>query len=424
MRVLIINTSDNVGGAAVATNRLVGALNENGAEAVMLVRDNTTHRAEVVVVPGKWRMKWHFLWERLTVFAHLLFRRKRLWEIDIANSGADITRLPEFGKADVVHLSWINQGMLSLDSIRKIIDSGKPVVWTMHDLWPLSSICHYARGCKEYASGCRKCPLLPDNCLVSGLAHSVWNKKKRIYSKSNIHFVTCSSWLADEAKRSGLLGNLPLTSIPNPIDTAVFHPADKQKAKEELSLPADKKVILFVSQKLTDERKGASYLVKALNKLRSCHPEVAQQSVVALLGGRSEELAGEIEMPVFPLGYISGDERLARVYNAADVFVLPSMEDNLPNTLMEALACGVPCVGFNVGGIPEMIDSGCNGYVASAGDVGNLAEGLRRILCEADASELSRNAVAKVEECYSRKSVAQKYMDVYRQIVEQKHPGK
>ncbi len=420
MRVLIINTSDNVGGAAVATNRLVRALNESGVESVMFVRDNTTGRPEVIAAPGKFRMKWCFLLERLTIFFHLHFHRKHLWEVDIANSGIDVTSFPEFRKADVVHLSWINQGMLSLESLRRIIDSGKPVVWTMHDLWPLSSICHYARGCEKYTMGCDDCPLLPNGCFGASLAHKVWEEKKHIYSRSDINFVTCSRWLAGEAERSGLLGDLPLTSIPNPIDTKVFCPKSKDESKSKLGLPEDKKVILFVAQKVTDERKGASFFVTALNKLCADYPEVAEKSVVALLGGKSEELACRIAMPVFSLGYVSGDERLARVYNAADVFVLPSMEDNLPNTVMEALACGVPCVGFNVGGIPEMIDSARSGYIARAGDADDLAEGIRWVLAEADASELSRNAVMKVEECYSLQSVAQRYMDVYRHAIEQK----
>ena len=150
MRVLIINTSERTGGAAVAANRLMEALNNNGVKAKMLVRDKETDSLTVAGTGGGLRQRWHFLWERWCIFSRLHFSRKHLFEIDIANVGTDVTRTREFIEADVVHLSWINQGMLSLSGIKKILDSGKPVVWTMHDFWPATAICHYPHGCKAY----------------------------------------------------------------------------------------------------------------------------------------------------------------------------------------------------------------------------------------------------------------------------------
>ena len=144
MRILIVNTSEKTGGAAVAANRLKDALNNSGVKAKMLVRDKLTDDITVVSLGHKWRNQWHLLWERFCVFWNLHFSRNHLFEIDIANAGSDITKLREFKEADIIHLSWINQGMLSLNNIKKILRSGKPVVWTMHDLWPASSICHSA----------------------------------------------------------------------------------------------------------------------------------------------------------------------------------------------------------------------------------------------------------------------------------------
>ena len=150
MRILIVNTSEKTGGAAVAANRLKDALNNSGVKAKMLVRDKLTDDITVVSLGHEWKNQWHLLWERFCVFWNLHFSRNHLFEIDLANSGADITKLREFKEADIIHLSWINQGMLSLNSIKKILCSGKPVVWTMHDLWHASSICHYAHGCYRY----------------------------------------------------------------------------------------------------------------------------------------------------------------------------------------------------------------------------------------------------------------------------------
>lgn len=177
-------------------------------------------------------------------------------------------------------------------------------------------------------------------------------------------------------KKSALLAGQSITSIPNPIDTHVFCPADKAAARLELGLPEDRNIILFVSQRVTDKRKGMDYLVEAVRTLTEKHPEMKADTAIAILGGHSEELAGRLDLPVYPLGYISEEHKIAGAYNAADVFVSPSLEDNLPNTIMEAMACGVPCAGFKVGGIPEMIDNGKNGYVAALRDADDLARGI------------------------------------------------
>ena len=150
MRVLIINTSERIGGAAVAANRLTEALNNNGIQAKMLVRDKQTDQITVVELDRSWKNIWRFIWERLVIWKANKFKKNNLFSVDIANTGANITSLPEFVQADVVHLHWINQGMLSLNSIKKIINSGKPIVWTMHDMWPFTGICHHARECDNF----------------------------------------------------------------------------------------------------------------------------------------------------------------------------------------------------------------------------------------------------------------------------------
>ena len=148
MRVLIINTSERIGGAAIAASRLMESLKNNGIKAKMLVRDKQTDQISVVRLKSNWLQVWKFMWERIVIWSANRFRRYHLFDVDIANTGTDITSLPEFRQADVIHLHWVNQGMLSLKDIRKILTSGKPVVWTMHDMWPCTGICHYARECK------------------------------------------------------------------------------------------------------------------------------------------------------------------------------------------------------------------------------------------------------------------------------------
>lgn len=421
MRVLIVNTSERTGGAAVAAHRLMDALNNHGVKARMLVRDKETDSLTVIGLQGKWRQQWCFLWERFVIFLHLHFKRQRLFEIDIANAGTDITKLREFREADVIHLHWINQGMLSLSVISKILRSGKPVVWTMHDLWPATAICHYARGCKNHRTSCSHCPLLPGNGSANDLASRVWRRKQRMLDGYSISFVACSQWLCGEARASALLKGQNVKSIPNAIDTRVYCPSNKQEARRAAGLPTDCKVILFVSQRVTDERKGMDYLIEAVSQLSSQYTDMRQQVVIAILGGHSEVLAERLSLPVHSLGYVSDEQQIVNIYRSADVFVTPSLEDNLPNTIMEAMACGVPCVGFKVGGIPEEIDHQKNGYVAQYRDAADLARGIRWVLYESDYDTLSRSAVTKVAHSYSQQSVALRYTELYNEAIAQKH---
>ena len=417
MRVLIVNTSERTGGAAVAANRLMKALNNNGAKAKMLVRDKETDALTVVPLPHSPRLRWHFLWERLVVFCRLHFSRQHLFEVDIANAGSDVTNLPEFLEADVIHLHWINQGMLSLKGIQKILQSGKPVVWTMHDIWPATALCHVTLGCERFTTQCENCRLLSGGGSSNDFSTTVWRRKQRMLAGGSIYFVACSRWLESEAKRSALLKGQKITSIPNPIDTRIYKVGNKQEARQRLGLPLDKKLILFASQRVTNVNKGMDYLIEACQQL-----QLADTAVV-ILGGHAEEVVSQLSLEAYPLGYVNEEQRIVDVYQAVDVFVLPSLSENLPNTIMEAMACGVPCVGFKVGGIPEEIDHRRNGYVAEYRHAEDLAQGIRWILSEADYEKLSQNAVQKVMQNYSQQSVALKYLDVYHQAQAFRHYG-
>ncbi len=421
MRVLIINTNERIGGAAVAASRLTEALNNNGVKAKMLVRDKQTDLLTTIPLPSSWLLKWHFLWERLVIFFHLHFSKKHLFEIDIANSGTDITNLPVFKEADVIHLHWINQGMLSLQNIRKILKSGKPVVWTMHDLWPATAICHLSLGCNQFSSECHHCKYLPNNGSKHDLAYKIWTRKKNTYNQGNISFVTCSHWLESEAKKSALLKEFNITTIPNPIDTHLYCRGNQEEARKKENLPTDRKLILCVCQRLTNRNKGMQYLVEACNQLATSHPEMRDQTGVILLGSHAEELAEQLPFPTYPLGYIVDEQRIINIYRSADLFVLPSLSENLPNTIMEAMACGIPCLAFRIGGIPEEIDHKRNGYLAKYEDASDLANGIRWILFESDYDQLSSQCTTKVARNYSQSSVSIQYIEVYQHAIAQNH---
>jgi glycosyltransferase involved in cell wall biosynthesis len=421
MRILIVNTSERTGGAAVAASRLMEALCNYGVKAKMLVRDKETQSLTVSALPGQRRSQCHFLWERFVIWLHLHFRRQHLFDIDIANAGTDITRLPEFQEADVIHLHWVNQGMLSLKNIRKILESGKPVVWTMHDIWPATAICHLTLDCRHFENQCQQCRLLPGGGSVNDLAAQVWQRKQRMLSGRHIHFVACSQWLAEEARHSALLQGQIVTSIPNPIDTHFYRPHDKQEARQLLGLPAEGPVVLFASQRVTNQYKGMNYLIAACQQLAAQHPKLRATMTVAILGGHAEEIVGQMPFRTHALGYVNDEQRIVAVYNAADVFVLPSLSENLPNTIMEAMACGVPSVAFRIGGIPEEIDHRQNGYVANYQDSDDLAQGIWWTLFEADQESLRKACLQKVSHCYSQQSVANRYFELYEGLCSHHH---
>ena len=419
MRVLIINTSERVGGAAIAANRLMEALKKNGVKAKMLVRDKQTDQMTVSAIPSSWLLPLKFVWERLCIFVANRFKKENIFQMDLANTGTDITHLYEFEQADVIHLHWTNQGFLSLSDLNKILHSGKPVVITMHDMWYFTGICHYSGECKRYESSCYKCPLLSNGGWGKDWAKSVFEKKRKMYADTRISFVGCSNWIANLARNSSLTQGQFVINIPNTINTSVFHPTDMAEVRRKWNLPAEKKLILFGSQRITDERKGFRYLAEACNIIKEKNTQLAKELGIVVLGSHSDKVESLIPFKVFPVNYLSNEHEVMEMYNAVDLFVTPSLQDNLPNTIVEAMACGTPCVGFNVGGIPEMIDHKSNGYVAHYMDAGDFATGIQWCLDEDNYDSLRTNAYKKAIITYSEDRIARRYTDVYEMLLGQ-----
>ena len=418
MRVLIINTSEKIGGAAIAARRLMEALKSNGIKAKMLVRDKQTDQLTVIGLKKSWLNIWKFIWERIVIWKANRFKRHELFSVDLANTGIDITSLPEFKQADIIHLHWINQGMLSLRNIRQIVESGKPVVWTMHDMWPFTGICHYAGNCERYTTECHHCPSLYGGGGKKDLAYRTFRKKKKLFENTRITFVACSRWLESLARQSTLLQGQTITNIPNAINTNLFMPRNKQEARKRCGLPEDKKLLLFGSLKITDKRKGVDYLIRACELLSRKYPDMRNRLGVVVVGKQAQQTDGLLPFPVYSMDYVSDEKRLVDIYNAIDLYVTPSLQDNLPNTIVEAMACGVPCVGFNVGGIPQMIDHLHNGYVAEYQSVEDFANGIHWTLNVGEYQELSEAACRKAVSCYSENTIAKKYIEIYNKATE------
>jgi glycosyltransferase involved in cell wall biosynthesis len=408
MNILIINTSDLNGGAAIAAHRLLNALKYSGVSVKMIVREKLSNDRDVLSIGNNLINKFSFYLERGEIFLYNGLSRSNLFDVSTAKRGITITDTEEFKQADVVHLHWVNQGMLSLNEVKKILSSGKKVVWTMHDMWPFTGICHYAGDCDLYINGCGNCPLLRYPSKYD-LSRTTYRKKTSTYSKGEIIFVACSKWLKEMAIKSPLTVGHHITSIPNPIDTEVYRPLNKNEIINKLNLPSDKKIILFAAVKASDKRKGLDYLIEASNILKNYSKEI----VFLIAGNRSEEIENKFALPVKSMGYVSPED-MPLLYNAADLFVSPSLQDNLPNTIMESMSCGTPCIGFNTGGIPQMIDHQTNGYISEYQNSEDLANGILWSLFNTDTNQLGLNARKKVIENYSNEIIAEQYIEIYK----------
>lgn len=426
LKVLLVNTSDRAGGAAIAACRLLKALRKEGIDAQMICSNKClpTPTDGIIYTKRGWRSQLRFLLERLEIFIKNGFTRRGLFAIDTARMGNDITHTKAFKEADVVHLHWINQAMLSLADVERILKTGKPVVWTMHDMWNITGVCHQSGSCNRWTNNCGKCPLL-SRPSAHDLSHTTFRRKQKLYSHYKLTFVGCSQWLTSLAKQSPLLQGQRIESIPNPIDTRYYAPLEvgdetnKNKLRQRLGLPPNKQLILFTAFNVTDPNKGIDYLIESITMLCQEHPELKNKIGIVLAGKGAETLRDSFSVEAYPMGYIEDEERMRQLYQAVDLLAMPTLMDNLPNTIAEAMSCSVPCVAFNVGGVPQMVDTGINGYLAAYQDSLDFAHGIASIFLSPNYESLRRNARSKAVATYSETNIAQQYIKTYTERLRQ-----
>lgn len=320
---------------------------------------------------------------------------------------------------DLVHLHWVDNfvpnGWLSRVT--------QPVVWTMHDMWPFTGGCHYAEPCRHFERVCQQCPHLGAGRLPVDFARITWRAKKRAYErKKNLVFVAPSRWLQQEARQSALSEGHDVRVIPNGIDTNVFRPINKRVAREVLGLAPDKRYALFGAiNPAGNPHKGYRYFVDAIGRFASSTESQSGCELLAI-GIGDDPALDEIRsvIPVTPFGQVTDDITLALIYSAADVFVIPSVQENLPNTIMESLACGTPVVGFDIGGNRDMINHKSNGYLAAARDSADLAAGINWVVSQDNAglAQLAETARHSCETRFSLPVIVERYVSLYRELVQ------
>ncbi len=420
MNIVIVSTFDTVGGAPIAAHRLFHGLRSLNHNAVMLVKKKSNSNKEpntfvaVADDPADVEEKDIFhVMERLAIsenrtdFSNTYF--------SIPYPGMALHHLDIIRNADIINLHWV-AGYLSVESVAALLELGKPVVWTLHDENTYTGGCHYTAGCDKYtsASGCEDCPQLRDNRHQVPY-HVLRNKIKR-WNK-NLSIVTPSHWLARCAQKSRLLKKNPIQVIPNAVDTSRFKPRSKEEARKRLGLSQGVIYLLFGAHTDNEKRKGFAMMMEAL---RFCledrrFKDMAQKGTLSLLTfGPPQADLENLGIPIASTGYIKDECTLADVYSAAHIFVLPSLEDNLPNTMLEAMACGVPVTGFRVGGLPDMIRDGVTGYTAPCFDCRGLGENILKLVFEEEKyRQMAHNCRQLMVTGYKLKDQAQNYLELF-----------
>ncbi len=425
MKILLVNTYDR-GGAANACLRLhTGLLNEGIESSILFKAQQKKIKNASVLKPLQnsfsTSLKIKNKIRRILIELKLAKKRKPKENLFIKNrdknlelfsypdSLCDITESPLYKEADIINLHWV-AGLLDYKSFFE--KNTKPVVWTLHDMNPFTGGEHYSE--KHIGIDLNGKPI--ERILIEKEKEEfgkVLKLKKEIFKNvKNLHIVSLCNWMSSELKKSIKFNNFPISIIPNGIDSEIFKPRNKEYSREILGIPIDKKVVLFVADSIGNHRKGFVFLQKAFEKLER------DDVVLCAIGSKKATL--ESTGNIIELGAIYDERLMSIAYSAADVFVIPSLMDNLPNTVLESIMCGTPVIGFPIGGIPDMIQDGVNGLLTKEISVSSLIETLDLFLNSTDQfdrNKIRENAVKK----YDQKIQADNYIKLFKSIIEENY---
>jgi len=414
MKILLINHSDISGGASRAAYRLHQGLQGIAAISQLLTQekysdDKTVLAPELRLFQGIARAKQTFDAFPLKFYGQRTKTTFSLqWLPDTVVS--KVTQI----NPDIINLHWINSAFMQIETIAKF---QRPIVWTIHDMWAFTGGCHYSGECDRYTASCGSCPQLGSTRNLD-LSHWVWQRKTKAWRDLNLTIISPSVWLAKCAKSSSLFKDLRIEVIPNGLDTQVYRPIQKSIARQLLNLPQDKQLILFGSlQATSDNRKGFYLLQPALQELIKSGWQDRLELVI--FGSLKPDNPPEFGFKAHYLGTFNDDLSLALLYSAADVFVLPSIQENLANTMVEAISCGTPCVAFSIGGMSDIIEHQKNGYLAEPYKLEDLAQGIAWVLENNQRHHnLCIHARKKAEKEFTITKQAHHYSSLFSNILE------
>ncbi len=408
MRVLIVSGEDLAGGGHRAAFRLHQALRGIGVESFMAVRrkhSSDPHVHRMTASELGWPPVGRGYMDHLPEF----LRARRDEPISLGLQSARLDKLVDRFAPDVVNFHWVNGGIASIRSAGRL---RTPVVWTLHDMWAFTGGCHYSGDCQQYREACASCPKIRPLLGAPRLSAWVYRRKQCHWGSRKIHAITPSHWMRQLALESSLLATAEVTHIPNCVDTRVFNPAAREATRRTLGVGPDRYAILFCGAQ--QRRKGADTIPEIVHYLRNCGDGQAREFL--FLGGLPPGFGGGRDVTLLPP--TTDEATVAGYYAAADLYVLPSLEDNLPNTVSEALNCGCPVAAFPTGGIPEMIRNGVNGAISKAPTSSSLLEAMEA--CIRTPLAPRRQIAEEAGLIYSPATIATAHHALYR-VVAQAH---
>ena len=419
MKVLHLSTHDTSGGAARATYRLHKGLQNIGLQSQMLVQEK--HSSDKTVIAPKMRLFQGIAKTKLTfeVLPLKFYTQKpkttfyTQWLPDRVVS--QIAKI----NPDVINLHWVSAAFMQIETFAKL---KRPLVWTLHDMWGFTGGCHVTGECTRYKDSCGACPQLSSN-NDNDLSRWVWQRKVKAWKKLDWTLISPSTWLASTAKSSSLFRDSRIEVIPHGLDTSSFRPVNQRIARELLNLPQDKKLIVFGAIEATsDKNKGFHLLLPALHKLsRSGY---SNDWEVVIFGASRPDNPPDLGFKTHYLGHLYDDISLVSVYSAADVMLVPSLQESFGQTASESLACGTPVVAFNSTGLKDIVDHQENGYLAKPYEVEDFAKGIYWILEDKGRLEkLGFYAREKVEREFTLELQARRYYSLFQEIIEAKNPS-
>ena len=392
MKVLHVNFSDMGGGAAIAAYLHHQAMLEHGYKSKMLVLDKKSNDPNIIKIK---RSKFSELSKRILNKAlSRLTNYYATWSNNII--GYDISNDEHIKDADIVIIHWIGRNTISIKSIKKILQTGKPVYMFMHDMWAITGGCHYALECTKYQTLCAACPHSNHGFgtkLKKDLSYWQFQEKlSQLTSYDNLNFVTPSEWLANKVKESALFSNHQTTIVRNLLDISIFKPLNKKRSREQLDLPIDRKLLLFGADNIVSPYKG-------WNLLRNALKSNDNRFDVVVYGICPEDIEAQIGVKCHKMGHISDISTIVKLYSACDAFITSSIAENYPNVLIEAMACGLPCIGTDIGGIPEIIQNSVNGFIVPELTSESIKQTIEKLifLDEDSYTRMSNNARESIQ---------------------------
>ena len=412
MKILHLSTYGSGGGAAIAALRIHKALREKGIDSHFAALKELTvaSQNETVLNYGLTERVKNYLWHYIEKMPYFFYQRPvhSPFSFNLINR-IGLNKIPFIEEADIVSLYWIGHGFLTPKQIKAI---KKPLVWRLSDKWAFTGGCHLSGECKRYERKCGKCPQLQSS-REKDITRYAWDRKYNYWKNLDLTVVAPSKWLQSCAQASSLFKEKKIVHIPTGIDENVFKPVDKKWARSVLNLKENSFIVLFgASNALHSNYKGASYFTEIASKFKGMEIEFL------LFGSSLPEAGLESISNVKVLGNLKDEIALSVIYNSADVFLAPYKDDNLPNTVLEAMACGTPCVAFNSGGISDIIEHKINGYLTKENTCEELINGITWFMNDFKQHQLlSENARKKIVANFTKEMQVNQYIKLYKEIL-------